>query len=96
MESFKWEEGNPLEIEKKDRSIFITHIQGVHRKADIRLRYYSEIWCVILCISLILLFLYGLARLRFMATWTNSIGKYDEAMSILKAGMEAKSLILCL
>ena len=28
--------------------------------------------------------------LRFMAyTWTNSIGKYDEAMSILKAGMEA-------
>jgi cleavage stimulation factor subunit 3 len=40
----KWEEGNPLEIEEKDRSILITRIQGVYRKAVIRLRYYSEIW----------------------------------------------------
>ena len=42
----KWEEGNPLEIEEKDRSILITRIQGVYRKAVIRLRYYSEIWFV--------------------------------------------------
>ena len=43
----KWEEGNPLEIEEKDRSILITRIQGVYRKAVIRLRYYSEIWHVV-------------------------------------------------
>ena len=43
----KWEEGNPLEIEEKDRSILITRIQGVYRKAVIRMRYYTEIWFVV-------------------------------------------------
>ncbi|KAF8631737.1 hypothetical protein AX15_002220 [Amanita polypyramis BW_CC] len=66
----KWEENNPLEIEEKDRAVFINRIQAVYRKAVIRMRWYSEIW--------------------FMAyTWTNSIGRHDEALSILKAGMEA-------
>ena len=84
----KWEEGNPLEIEEKDRSILITRIQGVYRKAVIRLRYYSEIWHVVYL--LFYTYLLTLLFLRFMAyTWTNSVGKHDEAMSILKAGMEA-------
>jgi hypothetical protein len=33
MESFKWEEGSPLEIEEKDRSILITHIQKYRKVA---------------------------------------------------------------
>ncbi|KAF5371988.1 hypothetical protein D9615_008143 [Tricholomella constricta] len=66
----KWEESNPLEIEDKDRAVLISRIQGVYRKAVIRMRYYTEIW--------------------FMAyTWTMSVGKQDEAMSILRAGIEA-------
>ncbi|KAJ6615526.1 hypothetical protein B0H10DRAFT_2040864 [Mycena sp. CBHHK59/15] len=66
----KWEEGNPLEIDDKDRPALISRVQGVYRKAVIRMRYYPEIW--------------------FMAyTWTTSIGKNDEALSILKAGLEA-------
>ena len=48
MESlYQWEEGNPLEIEEKDRSTLIARIQGVYRKAVIRLWYYSEIWHVV-------------------------------------------------
>jgi hypothetical protein len=43
----KWEESNLLEIEEKDRSILITRIQGVYRKAVIRMRYYTEIWFVV-------------------------------------------------
>jgi cleavage stimulation factor subunit 3 len=43
----KWEESNPLEIEEKDRSILTTRIQGVYRKAVIRMRYYTEIWFVV-------------------------------------------------
>jgi cleavage stimulation factor subunit 3 len=39
----KWKESNPLEIEEKDRSTLITRIQGVYRKAVIRMRYYTEI-----------------------------------------------------
>jgi len=40
----KWEESNPLEIEDKDKATLITRLQGVYRKAVIRMRYYSEIW----------------------------------------------------
>lgn len=40
----KWEESNPLELEEKDKAILITRIQGVYRKAVIRMRFYSEIW----------------------------------------------------
>ncbi|KAF8075815.1 hypothetical protein FPV67DRAFT_1469355 [Lyophyllum atratum] len=66
----KWEESNPLEVEDKDRAVLVSRIQGVYRKAVIRMRYYTEIW--------------------FMAyTWTSSVGKHEEALSILRAGMEA-------
>ncbi|KAF8905733.1 hypothetical protein CPB84DRAFT_1844737 [Gymnopilus junonius] len=66
----KWEEGNPLELDERDKPTLIQRIQMVYRKAVIRMRYYTEIW--------------------FMAyTWTNSVGKQDEALSILKAGLEA-------
>ncbi|KAF8650367.1 hypothetical protein AX16_005263 [Volvariella volvacea WC 439] len=66
----KWEESNPLELEEKDKPTLITRIQGVYRKALIRMRYYTEIW--------------------YMAyVWTNSVGKHDEALAILKAGLEA-------
>ncbi|KAL9712323.1 mRNA 3'-end-processing protein rna14 [Leucoagaricus gongylophorus] len=40
----KWEESNPLEIDDKDKATLITRLQGVYRKAVIRMRYYSEIW----------------------------------------------------
>jgi len=40
----KWEEGNPLEIEEKDKATLVTRIMGVYRKAVIRMRYYTEIW----------------------------------------------------
>lgn len=40
----KWEESNPLEVEEKDKATLITRIQGVYRKAVIRMRYYTEIW----------------------------------------------------
>ncbi|KAL1747771.1 hypothetical protein HDZ31DRAFT_31172 [Schizophyllum fasciatum] len=66
----KWEEKNPLEIEDKDRTVLISRIQAVYRKAVIRMRYYPEIW--------------------FMAyTWTNTNAKPDDAIALLKAGVEA-------
>lgn len=40
----KWEESNPLEIEEKDKATLITRVQGMYRKAVIRMRYYTEIW----------------------------------------------------
>jgi cleavage stimulation factor subunit 3 len=42
----KWEEGNPLEIEEKDRAILISRVEKAYRKAVIRMRYYPEIWYV--------------------------------------------------
>ncbi|KAI0269339.1 hypothetical protein BC834DRAFT_624205 [Gloeopeniophorella convolvens] len=69
----RWEESNPLEIEEQDRNTFITRVQGVYRKAVIRMRFFGEIW--------------------YMAyVWTNSIGKADEAMNLLKAGIEANPM----
>jgi cleavage stimulation factor subunit 3 len=40
----KWEEGNPLEIEEKEKATFINRVMGVYRKAVVRMRYYTEIW----------------------------------------------------
>lgn len=40
----KWEEGNPLEIEERERATFINRVMGVYRKAVVRMRYYTEIW----------------------------------------------------
>lgn len=42
----KWEESNPLEFEDKDKTTLISRIQGVYRKAAIRMRFYAEIWFV--------------------------------------------------
>ncbi|KAH9950118.1 Suf-domain-containing protein [Amylocystis lapponica] len=66
----KWEESNPLEIEEKERATLLTRVQGVYRKATVRMRFFSEVW--------------------YMAyVWTNSIGKTEEAISLLKTGIEA-------
>ncbi|KZT01729.1 Suf-domain-containing protein [Laetiporus sulphureus 93-53] len=66
----KWEEGNPLEIEEKDKATLHSRLKAVYRKAIVRMRFFSEIW--------------------YMAyVWTNSIGKTDEALAILKAGIDA-------
>jgi cleavage stimulation factor subunit 3 len=40
----KWEEGNPLEMDDKDRIHLNARIQMVYRKAVTRMRYYPEIW----------------------------------------------------
>ncbi|ETW84749.1 hypothetical protein HETIRDRAFT_473483 [Heterobasidion irregulare TC 32-1] len=66
----RWEESNPLEIEEKDKAALITRIQGVYRKAVIRMRFFGEIW-----------------YMAFM--WTNSVGKTEEAINLLKSGIEA-------
>lgn len=42
----KWEEGNPLELDEKDKSVLIQRVQAVYRKAVIRMRYFAEIWRV--------------------------------------------------
>jgi cleavage stimulation factor subunit 3 len=61
----------------------------VYKKAVIRMRYYTEIWYegfFLLSLDIKV----NMYDNRFMAyTWTNSVGKHDEAMSILRAGMEA-------
>lgn len=41
----KWEENNPLMLDDKDRPLLILRIANVYRKAVIRMRYFSEIWC---------------------------------------------------
>ncbi|KAH8115634.1 Suf-domain-containing protein [Phellopilus nigrolimitatus] len=64
----RWEESNPLEIE--DKVALTTRLQGVYRKAVVRMRFFSEIW--------------------FMAyTWASGAGRADEALALLKAGIEA-------
>ncbi len=44
----KWEESNPLEIEDKDKPLLILRVQTVYRKAVIRMRYFPEIWFVMI------------------------------------------------
>ena len=43
----KWEEGNPLEMEESNRSAFLQRVQSVYKKAIVRMRFYSEIWCAL-------------------------------------------------
>lgn len=43
----KWEEGNPLEIEEKDKAQLHLRLQGVYRKALVCMRFYPEIWLVL-------------------------------------------------
>ncbi|KAJ8094995.1 mRNA 3'-end-processing protein rna14 [Marasmius tenuissimus] len=40
----KWEEGNPLELEAKDKGTLISRVQSAYRKAIIKMRFYPEIW----------------------------------------------------
>ncbi|KAK7021706.1 hypothetical protein R3P38DRAFT_2780896 [Favolaschia claudopus] len=40
----KWEGGNPLELEDKDRATLVARVGHAYRKAVICLRYYPEIW----------------------------------------------------
>ncbi|PCH41737.1 hypothetical protein WOLCODRAFT_69750 [Wolfiporia cocos MD-104 SS10] len=66
----KWEESNPLQLDEKDKAKLIARLQGIYKKAIVRMRFFSEIW--------------------YMAyVYTNSIGKSDEALALLKAGIEA-------
>ena len=39
-----WEEGNPLEIEEKDKSKLHIRLQGVYGKDIVRMRFFTEIW----------------------------------------------------
>ncbi|EMD30950.1 hypothetical protein CERSUDRAFT_60698, partial [Gelatoporia subvermispora B] len=69
----KWEESNPLGLEEKDKASLIARIESAYRKAVVRRRFFPDIW-----------------QYRFMAyTWTNKIGKTQEAIALLKAGIEA-------
>jgi cleavage stimulation factor subunit 3 len=42
----RWEEANPLELEDAQRAALLLRVQGVYRKAVVRMRFYGEIWCV--------------------------------------------------
>lgn len=42
----KWEESNPLKIEESKKATLTTRLQGVYRKAVVRMRFFSEIWYV--------------------------------------------------
>ena len=96
----KWEEGNPLEIEEKDKAQLHTRLQGVYRKALVRMRFFSEIWCVF---SLsIKRFHEDYIVFRYMAyVWYMGLSndsslpeqkrkdRKEEALNILKAGIQA-------
>ncbi|KAG1741373.1 hypothetical protein EDB19DRAFT_1705866, partial [Suillus lakei] len=49
----KWEESNPLEFEDKDKATLISRIQGVYRKAAIRMRFYAEIWYMAFALNIL-------------------------------------------
>lgn len=84
----KWEESNPLELDEKDRGVLVQRVQAVYRKAVIRMRYFAEIWSVNPVSAIHQLFL--TTPTRYLAfVWTNNAGKSEEAVRILKAGIEA-------
>ena len=99
----KWEEGNPLEIEEKDRSTLITRIQGVYRKAVIRLRYYSEIWFVVFLLfytDLLTLLsqVHGLLHVdkqRWKAWWGNVYPKGGDGSQSIKVSFDLVRLDPC-
>ena len=45
----EWEEGNPLEIDEK--ATLINRVMGVYRNAVVRMRFYTEIWYIYICIG---------------------------------------------
>lgn len=83
----KWEENNPLELEDKDKVVLIQRVQAVYRKAVIRMRYFAEIWLVSLAPDT---HQHLFTLTRYLAfVWTNNAGKTEEAIRILRAGVEA-------
>lgn len=85
----KWEENNPLELDEKDKGILVQRVQAVYRKAVIRMRYFAEIWWVN-PVSMTRRPLLTASPTRYLAfVWTNNAGKTEEAIRILKAGIEA-------
>lgn len=84
----KWEESNPLELDEKDRVVLIQRVQAVYRKAVIRMRYFAEIWSVNPVPATHQLLL--TTPTRYLAfVWTNNAGKTEEAVRILRAGIDA-------
>ena len=84
----KWEESNPLELDEKDKGVLIQRVQAVYRKAVIRMRYFTEIWSVNGDSPKRQLLL--TTSTRYLAfVWTNNAGKTEEAIRILKAGIDA-------
>ncbi|CAL1708882.1 unnamed protein product [Somion occarium] len=78
----KWEESNPLEIEEKDKSQLHSRIQSVYRKAIVRMRYFSEVWYMAYVWTM------GLSNDQSLPE-NKRKEKRDEALNILKAGIEA-------
>lgn len=84
----KWEESNPLDIE--DKSALVARLQGIYRKALIRMRFFSEIWYT--CFLVVVMTVYSTSprQSRYLAyVWTSSVGKQEEAINLLKSGIEA-------
>ena len=85
----KWEEGSPLEIEERKKPVLLQQSGGCIE----RLRLSSA--CGIsgkfgkFFIFSLLLYLTWFITGSWLTHWTNTIGKHDEAMSILLAGIEA-------
>lgn len=85
----KWEESNPLKLDDKDKGNLHARLQGVYKKAVVRMRFFSEIWCVCFTCRVCGSVAHALLA-RYMAyVWTISIGKTDEALALLKVGIEA-------
>lgn len=45
----KWEDGNPMVID--DKAVLFARMQGIYRKAVVRMRYFSQIWWVFFLVS---------------------------------------------
>ncbi|KAI0070995.1 Suf-domain-containing protein [Panus rudis PR-1116 ss-1] len=78
----KFEENNPLEIEDKDKSTLHARIQSVYRKALVRMRFYPEFWYSAYGWTL------GLSNDQSLPE-NKRKEKRDEALNILRAGLEA-------
>lgn len=88
-----------MEIEEKDKAQLHTRLQGVYRKALVRMRFFSEIWYVV---SIAIGHLRELCVVRYMAyVWYMNLSndtslpeqkrkdRKDEALNILKSGIQA-------
>ncbi|KAI0337339.1 Suf-domain-containing protein [Trametopsis cervina] len=78
----KWEEGNPLEIEDKDKAQLHSRLQGVYRKALVRMRFFSEIWYMAYV-------WYTALSSDMSLPEQKRKDRKDEALSVLKLGIDA-------